>query len=110
MLIKQPTSCRKFCTLTLGGCPGPSTALQGELRLLSVQVGKKASVDGYELMEEKPAPTLGRRLLDGKEKTSGCCVEPPQLQARSWSIAGAYPLVESRCFICLIKCLALWVI
>ena len=76
MLIKQPGSYRKFCTLTLGGCPGPSTALQGGLWLLSVQAGKKEGVDGCELMEEKPPLTLGQCPPDGKEKTFGCCMEP----------------------------------
>lgn len=87
MLIKQPASYRifYFFILTLGSCPGPSTVLQGGLWLLGA--------DGGALLEERPAFTLGQCLLDGKEKTFGCCTEPSQLQARSWSMSGACPLV-----------------
>lgn len=106
VLIKQPGSYRTFCTLTLGSCPGPPTVLQGGLWLLSLQARKKEGADGCALMEEKPALTRGQCSLDGKE-TFGCCMEPPQLQARSWSTPAAHPLLESCCFICLIKCLAL---
>jgi len=109
MLIKQPSSYRTFCTSTLGSCPGPSTILQGGLRQLNVRVGKKEGADGCALVEENPPWTLGQCPLDGKEKTFGCCVEQPQLQARSWSYVLPIPWWGAVVLFVLIKCLALWV-
>lgn len=50
--IKQPGSYRRFCSLTLGGYPGPSTALEGELWLWSEQAWRREDVGGCELIED----------------------------------------------------------